>query len=417
MYQDRSTVDGRLSPVSTVSTDGQQRYPSRAEAAYRTACAVLAALTGIYAAIGVLLGWALFSVGDVVHPTEGRMFLLGALACLGAALWAAVLARPRSPHRGSTVLVGAVGGLLLTAGSFYLYGGGASARPPKTTIGLAFVGVQVAAVPVVAWILGGLPDSSARPPTSGTEAGHASPSVPPAAAEPGARRRFRHRVSGFALLTGLALFGGTAIYGLGTRQIEAHETITHQVTAVFVRSGSGDITVHGTGAAGTVELIRRARLGAWGDLPPYEFSSGDNLELGPRKDNDDDWGISYEIRVPAGVKVNADTVYGNIDADGEFSTVGFQSAYGHVKADLSASTVDAYVFNGGSVNLRLRVAPAQLTTDADTGDVDVRLPGDQAYAVETRSGGVPQVTVQQDSRSPHRIKATSGSGAVTVQPG
>lgn len=352
---------------------------------YRSVCAALVVSTGIYAAYGVLAGSLAFIGIDQAHPTGGRILVSGGLVSLLAAVWAAVLARSGS-HRGSTVLTGAAGGVVFAGATFYLYFGGAPPQPARTTIGVGLVGVQVAAVPVVAWLLRG-----------------------PRGTRPGP-----------AVLTGLMVLvgGGTMIYASVTHQVEARETITHQVAAVIVESGRGDITIHASGARGTVQVIRRGRLRVGSDLAPLEFSDGNTLIIDDQTDDSETSGISYEVRVPAGVRIGATTFSGTIDADGDFSSVVLQTATGTVETELSATTVFAYATTGGRIDLRLQRAPTQLTSESDSGDIDVRLPADQAYTVETRSGsGVTHVTVQQDSTSTHQVKATSGTGNITIQPG
>lgn len=134
---------------------------SRAGTWYRTVCAALAVATGIYAAYGSLATLVGVLLSGGIRTLVDWLFCAGALACLGAAIWAAALARG-GRHQGFTLVVGLLGGLVLAGMTAYLVGGEAPPRPPRTTIGLAFIGVQVAAVPVLAWLRAGLPNRPTR---------------------------------------------------------------------------------------------------------------------------------------------------------------------------------------------------------------------------------------------------------------
>ncbi|WP_407068261.1 DUF4097 family beta strand repeat-containing protein [Lapillicoccus sp.] len=216
------------------------------------------------------------------------------------------------------------------------------------------------------------------------------------------------------------------IYASVTHQVEARETITHQVAAVIVESGRGDITIHASGARGTVQVIRRGRLRVGSDLAPLEFSDGNTLIIDDQTDDSETSGISYEVRVPAGVRIGATTFSGTIDADGDFSSVVLQTATGTVETELSATTVFAYATTGGRIDLRLQMAPTQLTSESDSGDIDVRLPADQAYTVETRSGSggharhrptgqhldSPGQSNQRDRQHHHPARMTTGGRPV-----
>jgi len=376
---------GHSGRLGTVSSDGQVRRASRGDDVCRAICAAICVATGVYAAFAGLIGLvALLGLDDTAHPTEARTYPLGALACLVSAVWAGRLAY-RRPPRGWTLGVGSVAGVVLAAMTFYLWGGGAPPQPPRTTIGLVFAGVQVAAVPILALLL----------------------------------RRPRLRCPAAAVLgIGVLLLGaGTTIYASGTRQVEERQTVGHQITAVTISSGIGDITIHGDGAPGSMEVIRRARLGAWRDLPPIVLEDSDQPSLGGNQNSVFDSDVSYEVRVPAGVRVSAQTFSGNVVADGEFSSVRLQGGSGYVRADLSPTFVDAYTTMGGSINLRLRTAPTALALSSDSGRVDVGLPADATYAIETpRAVPGAVVTVLQDSASTHRVTVTVGAGGLSLHP-
>ncbi len=186
------------------------------------------------------------------------------------------------------------------------------------------------------------------------------------------------------MLTGLMVLvgGGTMIYASVTHQVEARETITHQVAAVIVESGRGDITIHASGARGTVQVIRRGRLRVGSDLAPLEFSDGNTLIIDDQTDDSETSGISYEVRVPAGVRIGATTFSGTIDADGDFSSVVLQTATGTVETELSATTVFAYATRTAPRLTRSK-QPAGPATSPSSQD-DHRRPPSRAFAGRRR---------------------------------
>ncbi len=203
-----------------------------------------------------------------------------------------------------------------------------------------------------------------------------------------------------------------AFTGAGHR-VEQRETISHQLTALTVDAGSGDVTVRTGARPGTVEVTRKGPSSMAVGSAAHETWAGTTLAIAPDCPGACD--VAYEIRVPDGVAVTAHTVSGDIELGGSLGAVSLESSSGDVDADLTASTLATHT-GSGSIHVRLRSAPTQLSATAGSGDVDIRLPGGQAYAVDSQtSSGDNDVDVQQQSASDHRVQVQTGSGDIRLR--
>ena len=205
-----------------------------------------------------------------------------------------------------------------------------------------------------------------------------------------------------------------ALAGVGQR-VEQHDLLTHQISALTVNTGGGDVTVRTGGAPGTVEVTRKTRsAGALTALGPTSWE-GDTLTL--RGDCEGCGDIDYEIRVPAGVDVTAKTGSGDIELDGALRTVSLQTGSGDIDGNVAAGSITMRT-GSGDMDLRLDNAPNQLTANSGSGDVDIKVPENQSYAVTYRTGsGDTDINVSQQSTSDRKIEVQTGSGDISVSGG
>jgi hypothetical protein len=108
-------------------------------------------------------------------------------------------------------------------------------------------------------------------------------------------------------------------------------------------------------------------------------------------------GVSYDVTVPAGVAVTANTGDGNVRATGlDSPQISLESGNGDVNATLSRGA-------------------DRLTATSGNGDVTLAVPN-VSYAIHATSGNgnVTDQSLIVDSRSPRRIDASSGNGDVTI---
>jgi deoxycytidine triphosphate deaminase len=207
---------------------------------------------------------------------------------------------------------------------------------------------------------------------------------------------------------------GTAIAlaGAGPR-VEQRQLLPHQVTAVTIDAGAGDVTVRSGATADTVEVIRRARDSLSDE--PAARGTWDGTTLLIRPGCPDACSADYEIRVPNGVAVTAKTDSGDIRLGGTLGVVSVDAGWGEVDADVAVDNLTTRT-GSGDTELRLRSAPSQLTATSGSGDIDIRVPSTQTYAVaaDTESGDTKIEVPRQDTAS-HHVQLTTGSGDISLR--
>jgi DUF4097 and DUF4098 domain-containing protein YvlB len=198
------------------------------------------------------------------------------------------------------------------------------------------------------------------------------------------------------------------------QRVEQRDILTNQtVSALTVNAGAGDVTVRTGGQANTVEVIRKGRSSTpLAVLGPANWQ-GSTLVL----DCGDSCNLDYEIRVPDGVNVTAETGSGDMELEGALGAVTLQAGSGDVDGNLAARTV-ATRTGSGDVALRLGIAPEQLTANTGSGDVDLSLPDAQTYLFDTRTGsGDIDNDLPQTGTADHRVQIQTGSGDITIRAG
>jgi hypothetical protein len=152
-------------------------------------------------------------------------------------------------------------------------------------------------------------------------------------------------------------------------------------TPVQVRTGSGTLTLDGTGEVDADTGSGDVRLAAVEGDAEVRTGSGSITVDGVR-------GRSVTVRTGSG--------------------------------DVTMTRAEVAVVDGrsgsGDVELELRRAPEQVRVRSGSGDVEVRLPdGDEAYAVTVGTGsGEQDVSVRTDPSSPRVVDAQTGSGDASV---
>ena len=168
-----------------------------------------------------------------------------------------------------------------------------------------------------------------------------------------------------------------------------------------VRTGSGNIRVtQGDSASVVVHAEIRSGHGDWGDSdaeariheieqhPPIE-QDGNTIRIGHTHDSDlyHNISISYELRVPAQTRLEAQTGSGDFSASG-------------VQLEISGHT--------GSGNIRVEDTGGRVELTAGSGDVHLR----NARSGGRMSAGSGNVTAEGVAGS---VRASSGSGSVRIE--
>lgn len=187
------------------------------------------------------------------------------------------------------------------------------------------------------------------------------------------------------------------------------------------RHGNPDIvrvTLDRTGASGGDVLV----CALWGedsrcDEQGYESHSHHHHW---HDSDDDDVTVDLSIRVPAGIKVLASTVNGDVDVTGTTRDVDASSVNGRVTATSTGGPVDANSVNG-SVEAEMSAVTdaASLRYSSVNGSVRVTLPADLKADIElsTINGSVRSdfpISVS-GSLEPRNMRGTIGGGGIPVR--
>jgi hypothetical protein len=211
----------------------------------------------------------------------------------------------------------------------------------------------------------------------------------------------------------------------------------HAVSAVEVDAGSAEITVT-TGPAGQVTMN--------GDLtwsmkqPKIERTwDGDTLKVHTRCDGFVDeflqnCQVDLKLTVPAGVRlkvksgsgpIKVSNLTGPVDLQGGSGSVKLYGLKGTVKAKVGSgeiqasqlSSSDAYLKSGsGTVDAEFTAAPQRVKASAGSGSVSVTVPEGARYRVTGGSGSGGRSIQKQliDNDSDRVLDVSSGSGSATV---
>ncbi|HEU4332362.1 MAG TPA: DUF4097 family beta strand repeat-containing protein [Lapillicoccus sp.] len=204
---------------------------------------------------------------------------------------------------------------------------------------------------------------------------------------------------------------GTAIAVNSSPRVEQRSVLTRAISALDVETQSGDVTVRAGARDGTVEVIRRFR-GDEGTQVGGETWQGDTLTITPDCTTVCD--VDYEIRVPAAVAVTVRTGSGDVELSGRLGNVSLDAVSGDVDANISTANFRSET-GSGDMDLHLSSAPTQLTAESVSGDIDLRVPRGDTYAVDanTTSGDV-DVNVPRQTDATNRIDVRTASGDITV---
>jgi hypothetical protein len=257
--------------------------------------------------------------------------------------------------------------------------------------------------------------------------------------------RLRRVVPPLAAVAALALSG----CDIGYTSIEDDKTEQATIAEIRISGGGGDVTVE-PGSAGQAQIHRKIRY--WGNDEPsrdtYRIESSIlhvDTDCGRRCD------VSYDIRVPAGVKVTGENGSGNVKLT-DVSTVDIRVSSGNasvtratgpvrvrvdsgnvrvsdIGAQLTASASSGNIHatgiraaadlkaDSGNVAVDL-VSAANVTANVSSGDITLRVPPGASYRVDaTASSGDRKVEVPVDPASPHHLDLRTSSGDVRVTTG
>jgi hypothetical protein len=193
-------------------------------------------------------------------------------------------------------------------------------------------------------------------------------------------------------------------------------TITAHITTVIINGAADSITVTGSNR-GTI-LVSQQPYYSKKQPTTSRKVDGTTLTLSYHCSSEVVCGVSYNVRVPRGVAVQAGTLAGTITLTSLAGAVTAQTDAGLITAtDLSSPTASLRSNTGGIIAAFTRV-PDSVETSTDVGAISITVPGSASYKINTHTYvGSSKVSVRKSASSPHVINASSDLGSITIDPG
>lgn len=192
-------------------------------------------------------------------------------------------------------------------------------------------------------------------------------------------------------------------------------TVDGAVTALVFDARAAGITVEaGTGPVTVTESYKYA-----GDRPATTHAvAGGTLTLTETGCDDDvRCEVRYRIVLPASASTQITARAGAVKLTGLAGDVTVQTEAGAVEGTALTGDRVTVSTRAGATTLAFADAPALVKASTEVGAVELKVPGDAAYALKIDTAvGKADVTVPRDDGSEHRIEVTTQVGAVNIAP-
>lgn len=237
------------------------------------------------------------------------------------------------------------------------------------------------------------------------------------------------------VVLGLLIAGGLVVWGVSNgfgpkKTEEQSQTYAQTATRIEVRSDSGEVDIK-PGNAGEVKVERTLR---WYNTKPTIDETWSDTTFKVVSDCPGNCSIDYVITVPPDVSVYLDIdsgngkvrdVTGTVEATLDSGDLEFSGLSNTLTVSMSSGNLDAsqitsdnatFAVSSGDIDVTFAEAPTKLEVDADSGDVDVKVPvSPDGYKVITEvDSGETTIDVTKNDASTHAITATVDSGNVRV---
>ncbi|MCB9012079.1 MAG: DUF4097 family beta strand repeat protein [Actinobacteria bacterium] len=216
-----------------------------------------------------------------------------------------------------------------------------------------------------------------------------------------------------AIVLSVFVVGAVLVVFLSRTASETY-ALPADITSLTVDSERGSVTISADPGAPGIDATSRWILSA----PTVEIQvDGGHATVGVSCPG---WAFAscsadLEVRVPAGVELDAKTVRGALEVVGVQGPIDAISEDGTVRVEGGPSRLTARSVTG-DVQARLTAAPSTLNLRSETGDVTAEIPAG-TYALDvTSTEGTATVTGLTDQEgAAHTVSASSGIGNVVVR--
>ncbi|MFD5084689.1 hypothetical protein ACFVYP_14590 [Kitasatospora sp. NPDC058201] len=216
------------------------------------------------------------------------------------------------------------------------------------------------------------------------------------------------RALGAVAITGAVLLGSVGCFWDEDERRTVSYGVAEPVRELVVEGRTGGIEVR---AGDTVRVVEKQSYRGPAPETRHEVRDG-TLRLAY---DCSDCGVGYEVTVPAGTVVRLSSETGGIRLHGLAGEVEAKVGTGGVQGTaLTSPTVRVSAETGG-VEVAFAASPTTVEARSVTGEVRVRVPGGEPYAVDAEAvtGGV-EVAVPRQAGAPRTISARTDTGGVVV---
>ncbi|WP_203916219.1 DUF4097 family beta strand repeat-containing protein [Rugosimonospora africana] len=125
--------------------------------------------------------------------------------------------------------------------------------------------------------------------------------------------------------------------------------------------------------------------------------------------------VDYRILVPAATSVNITNATGLVRLTNLSGDLNVSSHAGAIEGTGLSSAHATVRGNAGHISLRYAAAPSRVTATDDAGAIEVRVPKDGSYVVDTSTdAGHISISVPQDPTAARTISAHTHAGKITI---
>jgi DUF4097 and DUF4098 domain-containing protein YvlB len=127
--------------------------------------------------------------------------------------------------------------------------------------------------------------------------------------------------------------------------------------------------------------------------------------------------VEYRVRVPGATSADITAAAGGVTVTNLAGNVTVTTQAGAIEGSGLSGDEIVVSTKAGAATLEFTEAPSMLRATTDLGAIELKVPGDQAYAVNLGTTvGASKVTVQRDDASTHKIEVRTKVGAVSIAP-
>ena len=214
------------------------------------------------------------------------------------------------------------------------------------------------------------------------------------------------------LATSCSSPGGTA----ANTQEQSYE-VTEPITALVIDAQAARVIVEAGAGPVTVTEIHR-----YDDARPTTAHQVDGqtltlTETGCGGDDNVRCDVEYRVRVPGATSADITAAAGGVTVTNLAGNVSVTTQAGAIEGSGLSGDEVVVTTKAGAATLEFAEAPSMVRATTDLGAIELKMPGDRAYAVDVGTTvGASKVSVQRDDASAHRIEVKTQVGAVSIAP-